>query len=90
MRFRAVYSGLSGRILRSWANPLSDLWLEGHAARSDEAVLETTVLAEAISERLGEHLFPMIASLYERFGLTGLTINRVKAETDRLLKNRAG
>jgi transcriptional regulator with XRE-family HTH domain len=90
VRFRAVYSGLSGRILRSWANPLSDLWLEGHAARSDEAVLETTVLAEAISERLGEHLFPMIASLYERFGLTGLTINRVKAETDRLLKNRAG
>tara|TARA_R110002049_G_scaffold223870_2_gene395604 strand:+ start:836 stop:1762 length:927 start_codon:yes stop_codon:yes gene_type:complete len=90
VRFRAIYTGLSGRVLRSWANPLSDLLVEGHAARIDEAVLEVTVPAETIAERLGEHLFPMIASLYERFGVTGLTINRVKAETDRLLNNRVG
>lgn len=90
IRFRAIYTGLSGRVLRSWANPLSDLWVEGHAARSDEAVLEATVPAAGITERLGEHLFPMIASLYERFGVTGLTIGRVKAEADRLLGSRAG
>jgi transcriptional regulator with XRE-family HTH domain len=90
VRFRAIYNGLSGRLLRSWANPLSELWLEGHAARSDEAVLEVTVPAESITERLSEHLFPMIASLYERFGVTGLTVNRVKAETDRLLNSRTG
>lgn len=90
VHFRAIYTGLSGRVLRSWANPLSDLWLEGHAARSDEAVLEATVPADGITERLGEHLFPMITSLYERFGVTGLTIGRVKAEADRLLASRSG
>lgn len=90
VRFRSIYTGLSGRVLRSWANPLSDLWVEGHAARSDEAVLEATVSATDITERLGEHLFPMIASLYERFGVTGLTVGRVKAEADRLLNSRTG
>lgn len=90
VRFRAIYTGLSGRVLRSWANPLSDLWFEGHAARSDEAVLEAAVPAAGITERLGEHLFPMIASLYERFGVTGLTVGRVKAEADRLLASRSG
>jgi transcriptional regulator with XRE-family HTH domain len=90
VRFRAIYIGLSGRVLRSWANPLSDLWVAGHAARSDEAVLEATMPADSITERLGERLFPMIASLYERFGVTGLTVNRVKAEADRLLNSRTG
>jgi transcriptional regulator with XRE-family HTH domain len=88
VQFRAVYTGLTGRALRSWANPLSDRWVEGHPARSDEAVLEATVPAETITERLDEHLYPMIASLYERFGVTGLTVGRVKAETERLLKSR--
>ncbi len=88
--FRAIYTGLSGRVLRSWANPLSDLWFEGHAARSDEAVLEATVPAAGVTERLGEHLFPLIVSLYERFGVTGLTVGRVKAEADRLLASRSG
>ncbi|MBZ6078464.1 helix-turn-helix transcriptional regulator [Microvirga puerhi] len=90
VRFRAVYTGLSGRVLRSWANPLSDLLLEGQAARSDEAVLEVTVPAGTITDRLDEYLFPMIASLYERFGVTGLSVNRVKAETNRLLHSRMG
>ena len=89
VKFRAVFTGLTGRVLRSWANPLGDLWLEGHAARSDEAVLETVVPAEKITEHLGEYLHPMIASLYERFGVTGLTVNRVKLEAERLLKSRS-
>lgn len=89
VQFRVIYTGLNGRVLRSWANPLSDLWLEGHVARSDEAVLETTVPADGITERLGEHLFPMLASLFERFGVTGLTVGRVNAEADRLLNSRS-
>ena len=88
VRFRAIYTGLTGRVLRSWATPMSDLLVEGHAARSDEAVLEVTVPAENITGRLAEHLFPMISSLYERFGVTGLSVGRVKAETDRLLNSR--
>jgi transcriptional regulator with XRE-family HTH domain len=90
VRFRALYSGLSGRVLRSWANPLSDLLLEGHAARSDEAVLEGEFQANDITPKLAEHLFPLVASLYERFGVTGLSVNRVKAEVQRLLQSRIG
>jgi transcriptional regulator with XRE-family HTH domain len=90
VRFRAMYSGLSGRVLRSWANPLSDLLIEGHAARSDEAVLETVISADGVTGRLAEHVFPLVSSLYERFGVAGLSVNRVKAEVDRLLSSRSG
>ena len=88
VRFRALYSGLSGRVLRSWANPLSDLLIEGHAARSDEAVLETNVPAKGMEENLAEHIFPLVASLYERFGVVGLSVKRVQAEVDRLLNSK--
>ena len=88
IHFRAVYSGLSGRVLRSWANPLSDLLLEGHAARSDEAVLEAIVPAGDVETRLAEHLFPLVSSLYERFGVTGLSPKRVEAEVDRFLASK--
>jgi transcriptional regulator with XRE-family HTH domain len=90
VRFRALYTGLSGRILRSWANPLSDLMFEGGGARSDEAMLETTVPVDEIESKLGEHLHPLIASLFERFGVTGLTPDRVAAELNRMKANRFG
>lgn len=90
VRFRALYSGLSGRVLRSWANPLSDLLIEGHAARSDEAVLETEVPATGIGANLAEHVFPLATSLYERFGVSGLSLKRVGAEVERLLSSRMG
>ena len=89
IRFRALYSGLSGRLLRSWANPLADMLVAGHAARGDEAMLETVIPAENVSSRLSEHLLPLISSLYERFGVAGLSENRVKAEVDRFLDNRS-
>ena len=89
IRFRALYSGLSGRLLRSWANPLADMLVAGHAARGDEAMLETSVPADQVSARLSEHLFPLISSLYERFGVAGLSENRVKAEVDRFLDSRS-
>jgi transcriptional regulator with XRE-family HTH domain len=88
VRFRALYSGLSGRVLRSWANPLSDLLVEGHAARSNEAMLETTIPATGLKDNLAKHLFPLVRSLYERFGVTGLAQKRVEAEVERLLNSR--
>ncbi len=88
VRFRAFYTGLTGRVLKAWANPLLDLLVEGAAARSDEAMLETVVPASAIEKNLATHLFPLIASLYERFGVTGLSLDRVQAEVDRLQKSR--
>jgi len=90
VHFRALYSGLGGRVLRSWANPLIDLLVEGHAARSDEAVLEATLSADGIEGRLAEILLPMLTSLYDRFGVAGLSPNRIEAEVQRLLAGRPG
>jgi len=87
VRLRALYTGLSGRVLRAWANPLSDLMFEGSSARSDEAMLETVIPVSEIDTKLAEHLHPMIASLFERFGATGLSVDRVAAELERMQKN---
>jgi transcriptional regulator with XRE-family HTH domain len=87
VRFRALYTGLSGRVLRAWGNPMSDLMFEGGAARSDEAVLETTVPARDITAKLAEIVHPLVASLFERFGVTGLSVERVNTELERMKKN---
>jgi transcriptional regulator with XRE-family HTH domain len=88
VRLRALYTGLTGRVLRAWASPLSDLLVEGGAARSDEAMLETAVPVKDIETGLARHLHPLIASLFERFGVTGLSVERVSAEVDRMKKNQ--
>ena len=88
VKFRAHYTGLAGRVLRAWANPLGELLVEGSAARSDEAVLELTVADTAIADHLADHIYPLAASLYERFGVTGLSLGRVQAEVGRLQKGR--
>lgn len=90
IHFRAMFTGLRGRVLRSWANPLSDLLVEGHAARSDEAVLEAKFPADGVESRLAECLLPLLASLYDRFGVAGLSLNRVEAEVQRLLNSPIG
>nr|WP_234841388.1 hypothetical protein [Sinorhizobium meliloti] len=46
VHFRAMFTGLRGRVLRSWANPLSDLLVEGHAPRrSDKRFTSFTCFA---------------------------------------------
>jgi transcriptional regulator with XRE-family HTH domain len=90
VRLRAHYTGLSGRVLRSWGNPTANLVFEGGAARSDEALLETTVPAMAISENLPAIITPMASSLFERFGIAGLSQDSVAAELDRMIKNHFG
>jgi transcriptional regulator with XRE-family HTH domain len=87
VRMRAHYTGLSGRVLRNWGNPSSDLIFEGGAARSDEALLETTVAVQDIKEKLTEVVHPLAASLFERFGVSGLSVDRVRAEIGRLTAN---
>ena len=88
VHFRALYAGLSGRILRSWANPLSDLIFEGTAARSDEALLELKAPASEIEANLAGYVCPLVSSLYERFGVTGLTVSRIETEIERLKTSR--
>jgi transcriptional regulator with XRE-family HTH domain len=69
--FRAIYSGLKGRELRSWANPLGGLLtVEGQRGRSDEAVLEISMPAAAIESALDDYVLALTAPLYERFGVT--------------------
>lgn len=90
VKFRTLYTGLLGRVLRPWANPFADLGVRGMAARSDEALVETSAPAEEIESNLAEYLFPMVASLYERFGVAGLSIDFVEAEVQRLQTSRLG
>ncbi len=89
IHFRALYSGLNGRILRAWANPFSNILGEGRAARSDEALLQTSIPAQDISARLAEHLYPLASSLYEKFGVTEFSKDFVQAEVKRLLTKNA-
>lgn len=89
IHFRALYSGLNGRILRAWANPFSNILGEGRAARSDEALLQTSIPAQDISAHLAEHLYPLSTSLYEKFGVTELSKDFVQAEVKRLLTSNA-
>ena len=88
VRLRALYTGLSGRVLRSWANPMTGLFMEGGAARSDEAMLETVVPVPEIETNLAKYLHPLISSLFERFGVAGLSIERVEAELNKMRGNR--
>ena len=60
---------------------------EGGGARSDEAMLETTVLVDEIESKLGKHLHPLV---FERFGITAVTPDRVAAELNRMKANRFG
>ena len=88
IRFRAIYSGLSGRVLRAWANPSSNTFFEERVARSDEAILEAVIPAKDLSIRLAEHIYPLVSSLYERFGVIKLSEDLVQAEVERLLSKK--
>lgn len=88
VRFRATYSGLSGRILKSWANPLVAFSPDAGPARSDEAILESETPARGLGGRLAQILHPLVASLYERFGVTGLSVRAVSEEIAAMTANR--
>jgi transcriptional regulator with XRE-family HTH domain len=84
VHFRGTYSGLNGRVLHAWANPFSNILGEGRAARSDEAVLEISIPAYDITLRLAEYLYPLVSSLYEKFGATDISKDFVQSEVKRL------
>jgi len=90
VRLRAHYTGLSGRVLRSWGNPAANLMFEGGAARSDEALLEATAPVSTVSKNLPAIVTPMASSLFERFGVAGLTQESVATELERMAKNTYG
>lgn len=61
VRLRVLYTGLRGRQLKNWANPLSGMFMEGRPARSDEVLLEAEVPVANLKERLPEHLLPLVS-----------------------------
>lgn len=89
VHFRARCTGLIGRVLKAWANPLANLLIEGMAARSDEAIMEAAIPAADIEKNLTAYVFPLVSSLFERFGVSEVPRTRVEAEIERLLKSRA-
>jgi transcriptional regulator with XRE-family HTH domain len=90
IRLRALYTGLQGRDLRAWASPLSVDYFGGGRSRSDEVILEATAPVANIEAELGRHVFPLVVSLFERFGVTGLSNTVVEAEIARMRQNNFG
>jgi transcriptional regulator with XRE-family HTH domain len=87
IRMRVLYTGLQGRDLRAWASPFSADYFGGGRSRSDEAMLEGEAPARAIEAELGRYLFPMVSSLFERFGVTGISMSFVETELERMRQN---
>ena len=88
VKFRALYTGLSGRILKAWANPLANLQIEGGVARGDEVMIATVVTASAIEKDVAAVVLPLVTSLYERFGVSEVSIDRIRNEIQLLQNNR--
>jgi transcriptional regulator with XRE-family HTH domain len=88
IKLRVHFTGLTGRVLKSWANPMIDLLGEGSGARGDEAILEAIVPSSEVETNLAAHIFPLVASLYMRFGVTGISLDWVAAEVTRLQRIR--
>jgi len=90
VRFRVLFTGLSGRDLRAWASPMSVDYFGGGRSRSDEAILEGVAPAADIESNLAVYVYPLISSLFERFGVTGISPDFVASELERMRNNNFG
>ncbi len=90
IRLRVFYTGLRGRDLRAWASPMSVDHFGGGRSRSDEAMLEGAAPAAVVAAELGPYVLPLVASLFERFGVTGISAAFVRSELERMRRNRFG
>lgn len=65
VHFRSLYTGLSGRVLRS----IFDNSLTGnHAARGNEIILEISLPIKNINGNLSDYIYPLALTFYEKFG----------------------
>jgi transcriptional regulator with XRE-family HTH domain len=90
VRLRILYTGLTGRDLRAWASRQSVDYFGGGRSRSDEALLEGVALAARIHDNLAEYVYPLVSSLFERFGVTGISQSFVGDELKRMRENKFG
>jgi len=75
---------LQGRDLRAWASPMSVDYFGGGRSRTDEAMLEGAAPVSGVETDLGQYVYPMITSLFERFGVTGISASFVASELERM------
>jgi len=89
VRLRVLFTGLTGRVLRAWGNPLNgDLLLGSHPCRTGEALLQIAVPAASIEADLARHVVALATPLFERFGLASLSLDGVDAELARMRWNK--
>lgn len=86
IKLRILYTGLQGRQLKSWANPLSGVFMEGRPSRSDEVLIETEVPVKGLKDNLAAHLVPLVSQLFERFDAESVSHDFVQHEVSRLMK----
>lgn len=90
IRLRSLYTGLQGRDLRAWASPMSVDFFGGGRSRTNEAMLEGTAPAGEVEKDLGRFVYPLVRSLFERFGVAGISEDFVSSELDRMRANNFG
>jgi hypothetical protein len=62
----------------------------GGRSRTDEAMLEGAAPAGEVEKDLGRFVYPFVGSLFERFGVTGISEEFVGSELDRMRANQFG
>lgn len=88
VKLRALYSGLRGRQLKSWANPLAGLIMEGRPSRSDEVLLEAEPSVADVKDDLAAVLTPLVSQLFERFDAESVSYDFVRSEVSKLMSAR--
>ena len=88
VKLRVLYTGLRGRQLKSWANPLSGIFMEGRPSRSDEVLLEAGIPVRGLKQNLAAALVPLVSQLFERFDAESVSFDFVQNEVSKLAKGR--
>lgn len=88
IHFQASYTGLNGRVLRSWAMPdnINSQFITGRNALSNEVLLKAELSVYGLSGRLAEHLYSLTLDLYQTFGITEFPKNLIDTVVKRLFE----
>lgn len=85
--FAARYTGLQGRMLTQWVQPMDLAWASG-VSRQDTVSVSTHVASDAVSPNLADVVQRLLSPLYERFDFSTLPLEVVQQELDRLRKRQ--
>ena len=87
LTFSARYTGVRGRSLTMWVNPMGGPWAGG-TSKDDSVVLSTHVETPAVSPNLADIIQALLVPLYERFDFSRLPLEVVRREVERLRKRK--